>query len=338
MDQWKRLFELADSLQTLKPWNFIYEGDIFGIRDPGTGRLGFISFMGSGGEHYAMTVYLGERALVKFFELSEHPDLPPEKILEIPQLQVSFENREFLEKADRDLIRELGRKYAGKGAWPMFRSFRPGMLPWFMDDAEKQAMICYLEQALDVVARPDAKSLLQSEQDDRFAFLVRDYELTGGSPAWKDTFQRVLSLPPVEIQYTLSPNLIREVANLPAQGLILEADLFMSPAQVRSPGGRPFFSYMLLVVDKKSEMVVGYELLDPSGGLESMYSNVPNLLLSVLKGMKFRPREIHVVSEVLSTLGTSISGEINVLVKRKPRLPVLAIAKRELLGYLRSKR
>ena len=36
MEQWKRLSDLADNLETLKPWRFLHEDDIFGVRDPGS--------------------------------------------------------------------------------------------------------------------------------------------------------------------------------------------------------------------------------------------------------------------------------------------------------------
>ncbi len=39
------------------------EGDVFGVQDPDTGELGFVSVMGMLGEHYAVSVYLGTRAV-----------------------------------------------------------------------------------------------------------------------------------------------------------------------------------------------------------------------------------------------------------------------------------
>jgi len=39
-----------------------------------------------------------------------------------------FEDRDGLDKQDREVIKKLGLKFRGAHAWPMFCSYRPGML------------------------------------------------------------------------------------------------------------------------------------------------------------------------------------------------------------------
>ena len=64
------------------------EEDIFGIRHPDSGEMGFISVMGALGERTAVGVCLGTRALAEFLELQEAPPGVlteyPELLLEIP--------------------------------------------------------------------------------------------------------------------------------------------------------------------------------------------------------------------------------------------------------------
>lgn len=103
----QKLYRLADRIYALKPWQFMYEDEIIGVRDPGSGTIGFISVMGNLGEHYALTVYLGERALGQYQELSgSGADATPEMVLEIPQLMLSFEENELVEKEDRAIMKE----------------------------------------------------------------------------------------------------------------------------------------------------------------------------------------------------------------------------------------
>ena len=335
MKHWIRLYELADELKALKPWENLYEDDVFGIRDPVTGKIGFVSFMGFGGEHYAMTVYLGERALDAFFELSENNDtMPTETILEIPQLQISFEDRDMLEKEDREIIRKLGKKYRGKNAWPVFRAFHPGMLPWFMDDTEQQSMIYYMEQAFNVAARPDVNESL-GDKSDPDAFLLRDYTSKKDNYIWKDTYRKVLVLPPEKISFSLPSELIKKVESLPIANTIVEIDFFMTMAQIWTPGTRPYFPYMLMLVDKKNGLVLGHEMLDPSGGLEVMYGKIPKVLLNILIKQDIQPREIHFYSDTLGTLLTSIAGKIKIPMKKKRHLPSLEEAKVALNKYLK---
>jgi len=115
MSNWSTLYLLANHINALKPWRFMYEDEITGVRDPVTGAIGFISVMGKLGEHYALTVYLGERALGQYLELSENgAGVTPEMVLEIPQLMLSFEDREFVEKEDRAVMKEIGSKSRGR--------------------------------------------------------------------------------------------------------------------------------------------------------------------------------------------------------------------------------
>jgi hypothetical protein len=334
MEKWKRLYDMADRLKALKPWDFLYERQVFGVKDPETGITGFVSFMGSGGDHIAMTVYLGESALTKFFSLAENLlGLPPETILEIPQLQISFEDREFTEKKDRELIKSLGRKYSGRSAWPIFRSLRPGMLPWFMEDKEIRSMTHFLEQALEVASRMGVSEMLVESDKDQDTFLVRDFSLINGNPEWKDTFQKIFIPPATRISISISAKMMQDVLALPMGNGAVEADLFMSAAQIRPQGQRPYFAYMLLVIDKKSELVIGYEMLDPSQGLEIMYGTVPEKMLIVFMTNRYRPREIHIASNIMEELCACLSKEIKVPVMRKKTLAKLEMAKEEVMRY-----
>jgi hypothetical protein len=98
--------------------------------------------MGALGEHLSVAVYLGTEALFSFWNLDpDNMDTMPEQLLLIPQLQLSFEDRDQLEPKDRATIKELGLKFRGRQAWPMFRSFRPGYFPWHLDAAEVRLFI-----------------------------------------------------------------------------------------------------------------------------------------------------------------------------------------------------
>jgi hypothetical protein len=80
------------------------------------------------GEHFAVALYPDAAAFYQFLELEETGGkVSPEAALEIPQLQASFEDRNMLHQQDRDTIKSLGLKFRGRNAWPMFRTYRPGL-------------------------------------------------------------------------------------------------------------------------------------------------------------------------------------------------------------------
>jgi len=102
------LYDLADELYRLAPWQWMYEDQLIGLRHPVTGELAQISIMGISGEHLCLALYLGEEALHRFNfshnELPEDEELPLDDalmlILESRQLQVSFDGRNQLAKSD----------------------------------------------------------------------------------------------------------------------------------------------------------------------------------------------------------------------------------------------
>ncbi len=130
---WRRLYESAVRIKELSPWEWMTETDVFGVRSSETGELGFVSVMGMLGEHYAVSLYLGSEGIHGFLDLQEMgPFADPGDLIQIPQIQASFENREELDKRDRQVIKELGLKFRGRKAWPMFRSYHPSLFPWFL--------------------------------------------------------------------------------------------------------------------------------------------------------------------------------------------------------------
>ena len=188
MDEWKKLYALMAQVEELAPWRWMDEDDIFGIQMPETGELGFVSVMGTLGEHFAVAAYLGARGLSGFWKMHElGPRLTPEFILQVPQLQASFEDREQITAEDSDVIKKLGLKFRGARAWPQFRSYRSGCLPWYVGKAEGEMLICALEQLIEIAPRfkenPDILFPTVSNND----YLVRVQR----NGQWEDTTMQI---------------------------------------------------------------------------------------------------------------------------------------------------
>jgi hypothetical protein len=63
-EEFKILCKLARYIQQQTPWEFMEEKDVFGVQDPDTGDLGFVSVMGALGEYTAIAVYRGVEAVI----------------------------------------------------------------------------------------------------------------------------------------------------------------------------------------------------------------------------------------------------------------------------------
>jgi hypothetical protein len=326
-EQWRGLYEAAVGVKELSPWEWMTETDVFGVQDPKTEEIGFVSVMGMLGEHYGVSLYPNPEALYDFWALEEAgSEINPDALLEIPQVQVSFEDRGELENRDRKVIKELGFKFRGRKEWPMFRSYRPGFFPWFLEAEEARSLAEALNQLLEVAPRfREDRSLLASDDE---SYLVRVAHQKSGTRVWEDKVMKVPPPEPVLIQVEMDPQALESLESLPQSGHEFEMDLFMFPTPIQEEKeDRPVFPYMLLTVDAGSGMVLGTELLEPAPSLEAMWGSVPLAVAGQLAGLGLRPKEVAVGSELLFGLLQPLAETSRFELKRAHFLPALHEAK-----------
>jgi hypothetical protein len=331
LDEWRKLYEAIIRTKETAPWEWMTETDIFGVQDPETDEIGFVSVMGMLGEHLALAVYRGAEGLYSFWAFAEiADDPPPDAILDMPHLQASFEDRGVLTNKDRDLIKQLGLRFRGRQAWPMFRSYRPGYLPWYLEPQEVRFLTHALEQAVEVALRFKGDPAILEPIDDE-SYLVRVPLQVECELVWEDKLMRVPPPEPEEISVAMDLEALEYVKELPQGEHTLEADLLLVPVQIREKGARPYMPHMLLVVESESGFILSSQLLEPKSGLAEMWGSVPMQIIHQLANLGTRPREIRVRSFQLFALVQLLAQELGFGVKHSPRLPSLDRAERSLL-------
>lgn len=331
LDEWRRLYQAAIRIKEVAPWEWMEETDIFGVQNPETGELGFVSVMGMLGEHLALALYPGAKGLHAFWDFEVIADsAPPEQLLELAHLQASFEDREYVTAEDRAVIKELGLRFRGRGAWPLFRSYRPGFCPWYLEPAEARFLAYALEQAVDVTQRfGDNPEMLPSPEHD--TYLVRVPRQEKGAVVWEDQVLEVPAPEPEPISMPMDIDMLRKVKQLPRVANLLEVDFFMFPACVGEKGERPYYPYALLIVESEIGLIMGTELLDPKPSLNDMRGRVPLTLLRQLAQLEVVPQRIRVRSELLGRLLQPLAEELGVEIEVSPVLPALDEAREELV-------
>lgn len=336
-EEWRRLYAAAGRVKEMAPWDWIMEDDVFGVRYPESEEIGFVSVMGAAGEHFAIAFYPTPRALYDFLELEEQgqlgllDDVAPDRVLEIPQLQASFEDREQLDKEDREVIKKLNLKFRGANNWPQFRSYAPGMFPWFLTSSEARLLTAALEQLLDVAPRVrEDENILRGENDDDF--LVRVPRKENANVVWED---KIVRIPEPEKKTPapapLDPQLLEALKRLPKTALAIEMELTMLPMPVRERKERPFFPYLLLITDSQKGLVLGTDMLQPLPSLEAMRAGIPLKLAGTLSQLGAAPRLITVRTEMTAALLAPLAAELGIQVKRSSKLPALD----EALNFMR---
>jgi hypothetical protein len=327
LEEWRRLYEAVIRIKALAPWEWMSEDIVFGVRNPETEELGFVSVMGALGEHYALAIYLGAEGLYGFWEVEdERPTSRPEQILEVPQFQASFENRNDLRQRDRDIIKALGLKFRGRHEWPMFRSYRPGFAPWFLETAEARFLTHALEQALDVLPRFREDPFLLDPPGQE-SYLVRVPHRQGDALVWQDRIMRVPPPEPRTIPIAMDVDLIEALKRQPRGQHEIEVDFFLFGPVQESRGQRPLFAYTVLVVEAQSGFVLGSELLTVETTLEEMWGQIPLHVMNRLAKLGAAPGKVWVRSELLLQLLRPVAEELRFELEQSDILPSLDEAK-----------
>jgi hypothetical protein len=338
--EWKKLFAVAARVKEMAPWEWMMEDDVFGVQNPDDGKLGFVSVMGAAGEHFAVAVYLGERALHDFLDLeaygrSDSPAASAERVLEIPQLQASFEDRSTLRKEDLDIIKKLGLKFRGANNWPMFRSYVPGMFPWFLSSEEASILTCALEQFLEVAPRfrADNSIFLGYDDDD---FLIRNSNKENGKTVWGEEMKPVPRPPEIRLSsVTLDSSLLDALKQLPTVTNIIEIEFRMMPAPIHEKKSRPYFPYILMIAESQSGMILANDLLTPLPSIDEMRAEVPAKTARHLLGLGVIPEIFAVRSEMTADLLEPLAREMNIRLKISPRMPAIDSALDFMMQMLR---
>lgn len=335
-EEWKKLYKLMSKLKEMEPWEWLVEQDIFAVQNPETEEIGFVSVMGAIGEHYSIGVYRGEDGLRGFWDFqdnySEEDDLAFQKLIEIPQLQASFEDREYLYNEDREIIKKLGLTFRGKGAWPMFRSYTPGFVPWFINSAEAQFLINALEQTIEVSLRvkDDPDILFQDDED---GYLLRKRIKKGNKVQWQDFIWHESMEPPKQIEFLSDKIAFEKIRSIPNREVSLEMDIFMSPHAVHERDEKPYYPYILLLLDRKTGMIVSFELLPPLPNLSCMWQKMPSIIASILIKISIIPEQIYVASEIMYRSLIYLKEYLNLSVNYVEELTVAPEARKSFMNF-----
>jgi hypothetical protein len=337
-DEWRKLYDLARQIYDMTPWEWMTEVDVFGVKDPETGEMGFVSVMGSAGEHFGIAVYRGAVGLHQFLHIQDSYDMMGDEIaleiLEVPQLQLSFEDRDVLEAKDRAVIKELGLKFRGHNTWPLFRSTEPGWLPWFINQQDARFLMPVLEQLL--VFAPhvkEANMFFDSIEESRF--LVRVAHQENQELVWEDQMLHLPFVPPEPLKIPLDARLLTAFMKLPITRMSIEFDVFNMMSPTLDEKRRPFLPYMLLMVDTKTGTIVGQEMFKPEPDLDSIWMRTPNSFMQqCIQGPQARPSTLYVGSEYLESIFKSIAKQMGIKVMLKDELPALDDAIEMMMGFM----
>jgi hypothetical protein len=329
LNEWKRLYEAAIAFRKIEPWEWMSERDIFGVQNPQTGEIGYCCIMGELGEMLAIAVYNGTEGLQGYLKIQKGIIKPgnPEALYIQDCLMLSFENRQGVQEDDVEIINDLRLKFRGKNAWPVFRSYKPGYFPWFLNRNEVLFMTVVLEQAINVCLEvQEGKRIVLSTKKNRY--LVRTAEERDGLISWKDEWMEPapskkkdggVSEPVDEIRIQRLKKSATPVA------AVWEIDFFYAPTPV-SEGERPFFPSAIMIMDHDSGFILDTHLAGETSGRKEFIDK----FLSCIEQTSSLPLEILVRKDEAVGLFQPYTSRLNIKLSKVKKLSNIDHARREM--------
>jgi len=330
--EWQSLYGAAIDFWQIQPWQWIDDTDLFGVKNPEDGEIGYCCVVGALGEFLGLVVYLGTEGLESYLKI-QTSESPEEDLLSTAKcLTASFEDHKTLQKPDLEVIKKLGLRFRGTKSWPLFRSYEPGYYPWYLDQRQVRFLTHVLRQAADVSLRiKKNRNLLMDSGKGRF--LVRVAEQSGADFHWRDEWlapdsqERAKYEVPVPDELRLQ----RMKKRGGRQAGIWEIDFCYAPVPIQE-GNRPFFPLCLLIVDHDSGFVL-------RGHLESKDRHGPefqNQMLNVIEEMNLQPLEIWVKRDEVFTLFEPLISRLGLKMKQVKKLKQLEQAQKAMDSHFLS--
>ncbi len=331
----KNLYQAASNFKTLKCWEWMYDSDIFGIENPENGQIGYCCVMGNLGEVFALAVYLGSEGLEGYLKTSSGKIDPNDmNALHFQDcLMASFENRDYLAKKDLDIIKALGLKFRGKNEWPLFRNYKPGFHPWYLQRDEVNYLTLVLEQATDICQKfKENQKLFNPPQ--KGLYFVRTACKKGGVICWNDQWYKPKHLRAKQKAYPdLDEFSLRRIKkNIRQSHRIWELDFFYSPFGINE-GERPYFPFIFLIVDHDSQELINFHITNHTTYEREFFEK----FLNTIENDKYLPRSLLVKRAETHNLFSTIAQQLNVKIDLKNTLVSLEEAQEDMFQYF-SKR
>lgn len=315
MQEWQRLYDVALVFKKLECWNWMYDDNLFGVQNPENGEIGYCCIMGNLGAVFAIAVYLGTDGLEGCLKIQsgEIKESDPDALRAQKCLVASFEDRNYVQKEDLQIIKKLGLKLRGRNEWPVFRSYLPGYFPWFLTKNEALFLTTAIEQAMDVALRfREDDGLLTPPGGDEY--LIRVPDKTKDIVLWKD---RWMSPAPAEntiiiddrVDETRIQRIKKKAARVDA---VWEIDIAFAPTPIREKKERPFFPRMFAVMDHHSGFALDTYLFGISDGASVFRDH----FLGLLEKMELLPQEILIKNDETLQLLEPITSRLNIKVSQ----------------------
>ncbi len=321
LQEWKSLYDAALQFREIECWNWMTDDMLFGVQNPEDNEVGYCCVLGALGETFALNVYLGSEGLNGYLALVSGKSPADEEAFRQKCLMASFGNKADQQKQDLDIIKQLGLKFKGRHAWPLFRSYEPGWFPWYLTQAHVRFLTLALERAREFALSLGAEKVIYVPPNNDVV-LVHVPHIEHRGITWKTEWQKPTLWEPEPILAPLFDQeyLAQMKRELPQSDLSWELDYHYAPFPVNEErSGRPYFPFLFACVDQSTEFILDFHFSD----VHATVSDAAQLFFAAARKISTLPKEVHVKRRIVAEVLRPTLSTLGIAIKLRKRLPVL---------------
>lgn len=328
LEQWDVLYKAADEIKQMRPWEKLWDTDIFTLQMPGKEPT-FLSVMGRNRECFGISIYPGYQSMSGFDRMMSAPRGEPPFVTFSYQncLLCYFGSREELSKNDLRIIKLLGLKYRGKDQWTYFRTMRTGYCPWQPDEQEAELLTTALQQFIDAYRAMEEEKILV---DFKRQTLLHRYSPENN--CWEtvpcDKLPVYKNAEPVIVKDEL---LVARLKRMKLTQTVLSLDVIFIPYAVKKKSkGVPFYPKVLLLLDETNGKILCQHLF---GIDETEEELIPDMLREhILKNG--RPYTLYVRDDRIGNIVEDFCKKIGVRLVQNIGLPNMDDVAESIVEYM----
>ena len=339
LEIWKELYDAAIRFKEAAPWELLGDDEVFAVKDPGTGEIGYCTILGRLGEVFALFVYRGDEGLATYQKL-QNEEIDPERddFFAINNaLMAEFTDRSRLDKEDLRIIEALGYKFRGAKSYPIFRSHLPGYAPWFLTESEAFFLEFALRCTLDYFDLSDRDAVMIERKDPNQFLLYSPKSNDGEAASFERRWFRPepSPRPPAPVIPVDEVRLQKIQKSAKPSRATWEAGVFYMPGGTVVNEDRPYWPRIITAAEKSSGLMLFCEAIDLK---TCRFSALGEGILKVIENRGSCPAEIQVNEETIHKALQPIAEALRIRLRTTKILPAIVKFKKAMAKDLRRGR
>lgn len=323
----EKLFELAEEIYAARPWKRMGDTDLVVVKEPGSRQMCYCCVMGELGQVYAVHVYRGPESYRLFKRIASDATIGIGDFYGSQNsVSLQFLPSSELTAADKELARAFGHPLLKGLAAPQFRAIRPGYYPWYVTESEAKVLALCIDSVLafceELERTPGKQYWAHEDVYPEVVWRKRSYFTVDRALA------QVEPAPPPE-PVTLDEERLTKLQKRDyLMHGTLEVDHFYTGLPIGKKQERKGCLRAVMAIDAETPFLYAAEVVGPS---ESAGQFLTRIMMKTIETAKFIPAEIRVRDENARLLLSPLAARLGFAVNVKESLPVLEIAKQDLL-------